>query len=174
MFIPSTDCEDTLQPEIVWGTSLSQDYPPQSVLTLEKDSGQNTRPKNYWLADNGKEGQGFTMKVGSCRKAIAGVLIKNTHHGDYKSRATKSFRITGQVQSAGPWELLVENGYMKTTFYNKNREVQTFYFPRPVAVKYLRFELLDYWGSRGGGLQYFYPIPVKGDILLNTCITAWK
>jgi len=154
-FAPLTDCEDILQPEIVWGTMLKgYTYYTKNVLTLEEES---FTKKNYWLADNGKEDQGFTMKVSSCRKAIAGVLIKNTRHSN---RATKSFRVTGQVRSAGPWEVLVENGFMQTPFHNRNREVQTFYFPKPVAVKYLRFELLEYWGSRGGGLQYFHPLPI--------------
>ena len=162
MSFPSPDCEDTLQTEIVWGTSVNHNYLPQNVLSLKNDSKIfSIKKKNYWLAENGREGQGFTMKVSSCRKAIAGVLIKNTRHGHVRNRVTKSFRVTGQVQATGPWEVLVENGQLENELH-KEPEVIPFYFSQPVAVKYLRFELLDYWGE-GGGLQYFYPIPVAGN-----------
>ena len=31
----------------------------------------------------------------------------------------------------------------------------------PVELKYLRFELVSYWGTLGGGLQYFAAIPAS-------------
>ena len=34
-----------------------------------------------------------------------------------------------------------------------------FTFEEPVEIQYIKFDLVSFWGTHGGGLQYFAAIP---------------
>ena len=38
-----------------------------------------------------------------------------------------------------------------------------FFFDEPQLLQALKFELISFWGKKGGGLQYFAPIPATGE-----------
>ena len=63
----------------------------------------------------------------------------------------------------GPWETLLQDQLVDTTFSGANRPATlvNFTFDRAVEIQFLKFELISFWGSSGGGLQYFAAIPGK-------------
>ena len=131
-------------------------FPASNILTLDADdewSGQQTDPANYWLAEDGKTGeeQGFIMYLG-CSKTVRGVSLKNTHNAGFRVRSTKKFRILGSATNSGPWqELLVAD----LDFEASSPPLQRLIFANSAVVSFIKFELLEYYGSLGGGLQYF-------------------
>ena len=40
----------------------------------------------------------------------------------------------------------------------RSADLLNFTMDKPVKIKFLKFELVSFWGE-GGGLQYFAPIP---------------
>ena len=148
--------------EVVQSTAHHSFYPISSVLILAEEdgwlAGVGGNVRNYWLAEGGKTtGQGFTLKVDSCPRWIAGVQIKNKGKGGYTTWATREFKISGAKNVNGPWQTLVQNELSNTTGGNA-AFLLNFTFEQPVEVQYLRFDLISYWG-KGGGLQYFAAIP---------------
>ena len=145
-----------LKPAIVWGTQLDE-FPASNVLTFgEERQGR----RNYWLAEQGKtSGQGFVMKLGSCEQTVAGIRIQNTKHPNGPMMGTQKFRIYGSLSDQGPWgERLLEEEMEAGRRQSGNPPpILTFYFTRPVTVRFLRFELVEFFGV-GGGLQYFSPV----------------
>ena len=131
-------------------------FPASNILTLDADdewSGQQTDPANYWLAEDGKTGeeQGFIMYLG-CSKTVRGVSLKNTHNAGHGVRSTKKFRILGSATNSGPWqELLVAD----LDFEASSPPLQRLIFANSAVVSFIKFELLEYHGSYGGGLLYF-------------------
>ena len=148
-----------LKPEVVQSTSLSVQHPASSVLVLEeKEARWDNGTLNYWAAEYQKtEGQGFTIKVDKCPQVIAGFQIKNTARGSISSRGTKRFRISGALDENSPWKTLVEDQLVDTE--GKSAVLRNFTFEEPFEVQYLKFDLLSYWGTNGGGLQFFAAIP---------------
>ena len=65
------------------------------------------------------------------------------------------------MNKSGPWEALVED-QLEDTRGGKVASLLNFTFEQPVEVKFLKFDLISYWGSNGGALQYFAAIPAKG------------
>ena len=128
-----------------------------SVLILEENDGYLGGSKeNYWLAKTGTTtGQGFTMRVDDCARMIAGVDIKNTKN--LHKWATQDFKVTASLNKEGPWETVLDARLPDTL--DQAAELLNFTFQQPTKLKYLRFELISYWGTTGGGLQYFAPIP---------------
>ena len=106
---------------------------------------------NAWLTEQDMTGpdQGFILFLG-CSKTVVGIMLKNTP--ETFRCGTKKFRILGSVSEDGPWQELLE-GSLK-----ENREqpspVQQFMFAKPSVASFIKFELLEYWGTCGG-LQYF-------------------
>ena len=147
--------------EVVQSTSFNSLYPASSVLILgEQDAGLGNGPVNFWLAENRKTtGQGFTMKVDSCARWVAGVQIKNIGEGIQQNRATRGFKVSSSKNLNGPWKNILEDELVDTTGGNA-ASLLNFTFEDPVELQYLRFDLVSYWGFNGGGLQYFAPIPV--------------
>ena len=136
--------------------SHPSNYGAENVLSMDDSK--------YWLAENGKtEGQGFTVSLGSCNIMVSGVFIKNTHHGEHGTRATKSFRVLGRESGdVGTWQNLIEESLENPLLQGASPPiVHLISFHTHVKVQFLRFELLDYWtkGSeetlKGGGLAYF-------------------
>ena len=149
-----------MTPEVVQSTAFSPSYPASSLLILGDEDGWLENDKwNFWLAEQGKTiGQGFTLKVDSCKRWIAGCKIKNKGKGQKPDWSSKGFRVSGSKNENGPWEILVEDEL------DDNRgkipaSLLDFTFKKPVEIQFLKFDLVSYW-DQGGGLQYFAAIPV--------------
>ena len=110
---------------------------------------------NIWLAPNKKKGPetGFTLDLG-CVKKAEGVRLKNTHNRQYRDRATKKFKLLGSPTSAeGPWQTLLEAN-LEDSRQQRPPPIKQLMFENPQNVRFIRFELLEFYGM-GGGLQYF-------------------
>ena len=147
---------------IVWSTSYGCPGPKcgrfsaRNIFTLEDDRRSDIR-SNYWLAENGKAGknQGFVLGLG-CRKMVSGVWLKNVRNPPGFDRGTKMFRLLGSSTfSDGPWKRLIGN--LLEDSRKTPPKVKTLMFDKPLVLRYIKFELVEYWGL-GGGLQYFEPI----------------
>merc|ERR1712179_339534 len=138
-------------------------FPATNILSMDDDDkwhgsigntaiGHNA---NYWLAEDGKVGeeQGFIMNLG-CSKTVSSVSLKNTHNGRHRDRSTKKFRILGSTTNNGPWqELLVAN--LEDSRQQDPPPLQQLMFANSAVVSFIKFELLEFYGRYGGGLQYF-------------------
>ena len=88
-----------------------------------------------------------------CNKKVAGVSLRNTHNAGHHDRSTKKFRILGSVTKNGPWqEFLVAN--LEDSRRQNPPPLQQLIFANSAVVSFIKFELLEFYGS-GGGLQYF-------------------
>ena len=113
---------------------------------------------NFWLAEQGKtRGEGFTIKVDRCARRVQGFQIKNKGKGTDTGFATKEFLVSGSLDSNGPWKTLIQDDLIDTTG-GRSADLLNFTMDKPVKIKFLKFELVSFWGE-GGGLQYFAPIP---------------
>ena len=71
--------------------------------------------------------------------------------------------MSGSLNEKGPWQTLVEDELADTR--HKPAALLNFTFENPVEIKFLKFELVSFWGTgaeAGGGLQYFAAIPATG------------
>ena len=145
-------------------SSWCQIFLASNLLSLDTDhwSGGGYPPSNpsgphdanYWLTEEEKKGeeQGFSMDLG-CVKTVQGVRLRNTHNGGHRDRSTKKFRLLGSLSNNGTWnELLIAD--LEDSRHQNPPPLQTKTFANSAAVRFVKFELLDYWGN-GGGLQYF-------------------
>ena len=113
---------------------------------------------NFWLAEQGEtRGEGFTIKVDRCARRVQGFQIKNKGKGTDTGFATKGFLVSGSLDSNGPWKTLIQEELTDTTG-SRSAHLLNFTMDKPVKIKFLKFELVSFWGE-GGGLQYFAPIP---------------
>ena len=109
---------------------------------------------NFWLAPNMKAGpeQGFILDLGFAQKAV-GVRLKNTHNRRSRDRGTKRFRLLGSSRSSeGPWQNILEAN-LEDSRQQKPPPVKLLLFKSPLVVRFVKFELLEFWGV-GGGLQH--------------------
>ena len=130
-------------------TSYNERFPASNMLTL--DGPATTR----WLAENNKAGpdQGFTLDLG-CPKYAVAVRLENTQNGDYRDRGTKKFRLLGSNKTSdGSWQTLLEAN-LEDSRRVKKLLVKELPFDSPLVVRFVKFELIEFWGH-GGGLQYF-------------------
>ena len=141
---------------------ICQRFKAANIFTLETDFWESGGVSNYWLAEHGKVGedQGFIVDLG-CTKMVSGVKLRNTHNAHKRDRSTKTFRLLGSLNSNGPWqELLNEN--LEDSRQQNPPPVQQLMFCAPVAIHFIKFELLEFWapgtGGEGGGLQYLATI----------------
>ena len=110
---------------------------------------------NIWLAPNKRAGPGtgFTLDLGSVKKA-EGVRLKNTHNRGNRDRSTKKFRLLGSANSAdGPWQTLLEAN-LEDGRQQRPPPIKQLMFENPQNVRFIKFELLEFF-QWGGGLQYF-------------------
>ena len=114
------------------------------------------------------------MKVDNCSRLIAGFRIKNKGNGARNNWATKDFLVSGKNQT-GSWQNLTEAQLSDTRA--KPAPLLNFTFDKPYLVQFLKFDLVSFWGVKGGGLQYFAPIPATGKhksltntSLMDSCI----
>jgi len=160
-------CEDPLNPEVVGETENVSNAPPSSVLILGDEDAPGDRLEsesyNYWLARWGETtGQGFTVKVDSRARWIAGFQMKNIgKEAGSLGRSTKAFKVSGSKNEHGPWQTLVEDELADTSGDFTSAPLLNFTFEHPVEVQYLRFDLISFW-KNAGGLQYFAPILATG------------
>ena len=125
----------------------------------EEDAGLDNGKLNFWMAETRQTtGQGFTVKLDACTRMIAGCQIKNKGKGVSNTRATKAFKVSGATNENGPWEALVQDELVDTS-RGEAASLLNFTFEKPVQLKFLKFELISYWGHLGGALQYFAAIP---------------
>ena len=168
MFIPFPSADRCDSEQIVSSTSYKCPGGPEksdkkdwcstfAAKHLQSDEEEKRDGKkfaNYWLSEDKKkgEGQGFVMNLGRS-KTVRGVYLKNTHNAKYRDRSTKKFRILGSDTEDGPWqELLVAD--LEDSRQQKPPPLQHLMFENSAAVSFIKFELLEYYGT-GGGLQYF-------------------
>ena len=135
-------------------SSWCQIFLASNILTLGTDNWYGIGySANYWLTEDHKKGedQGFVLDLG-CEKTVEGLSLRNTHNGGHRDRATKKFRLLGSLNNNGPWnELLVAD--LEDSRNQNPPPVQNLTFANSAPVRFVKFELLDYWGY-GGGLQY--------------------
>ena len=153
-FFPLTDCVGPLQPAIVSSNSFDPArFPPENLFTLESDN---------WLARQRTRGPVFTMELSACVREIAGVRLKNA---DYKQWSTKRFRVFGSLEKEGTWRRLLDQTLDDSRFQIRSDQnevpLQTFLFARPTRLRFLKFQLVSFWG-KGGGLQHFSAVLADG------------
>ena len=125
-----------------------------NVLSLDVDLWKVQA--NYWLTEGSTvEDQGFVMSLGRS-STVWGVSLRNTNNGGHGDRSTKKFKVLGSATDNGPWEELLAADLEDSRRQNPP-PVQRLMFVNPAVVSFIKFELIEYWGS-GGGLQYFVPI----------------
>ena len=176
MFIPFPSADRCDSEQIVSSTSYKcpggpeksdkkdwcSSFAAKHLQSDEEEKRDGKKFANYWLSEDKKkgEGQGFVMNLGRS-KTVRGVYLKNTHNAKYRDRSTKKFRILGSDTEDGPWqELLVAE--LEDSREQKPPPLQHLMFENSAAVSFIKFELLEYYGT-GGGLQYF---AVPGGLLL--------
>ena len=129
-------------------------------------------PINFWQGpDNGKGPDiGFVLDLG-CIKTISGVSLVNDPS---VGGATKRFRLRGSFLRDGNGDILLE----QSLELESTPIFQQFSFEKPAVVRYVKFELLDFWASAGskGGLEYFRPYSptaknTRGEQL---CLFLWR
>ena len=98
-----------------------------------------------WLAEEGKtEEQGFVLRTRGCERKITGLKIRNAA----KAFSTKGFKVSSALKH-GQWESLTKGNLEQIAPF------VTFQMDQSIQVRYIRFELLSYHGTRGGGLRSF-------------------
>ena len=133
-----------------------------NILSLDVDrwndiNDEKSAAANYWLShERTVEDQGFVMSLGNS-STVWGVSLRNTHNSWYRNFSTKKFKVLGGATGNGPWEELLVADLEDSRMQNPP-PVQQLMFANPAVVSFIKFELLEYWGDRGGGLQYFVPI----------------
>ena len=160
-----------MKPEVVQSTAFNSLYPASSVLILgEEDERWSNGTHNFWLAERGKTtGQGFTLRVDTCTRLIAGCHIKNIGKGLLRNWATKEFKISGSMDENGPWVTLVED-QLSDTSNGHPASLLNFTLEEVVEIQFIKFDLVSYWGTDGGGLQYFAAIPATSQASIKTTI----
>ena len=132
-----------------------------NILILEVDRYNHANAAkdsaNYWITEERTvEDQGFVMSLGRS-STVWGVSLRNTHDSWLRDFSTKKFKVLGGATGNGPWEELLVADLEDSRMQNPP-PVQQLMFANPAVVSFIKFELLEYWGDRGGGLQYFVPI----------------
>ena len=105
-FVKISGCES---PEIVESTKFDERFPAENVLKLEKADLRDSKKRgNYWLAaDRKSKGEGFKVDL-KCDMLASAIILKNTHNGNYRDRATKKFKVLGSKKLEGPWVSLFQ------------------------------------------------------------------
>ena len=134
------------KPEILESTSFDHRFPASNILKLEEEAREN-----YWLTEQRSVNkQGFTLDL-KCSVKVTGISVKNTHNWKSKDRATKKFHLEGRRSTSDSWEYLLEKE-LEDSRQQTSPPVQHFQLEEPREVRYLRFQLKEYWGN-GGGLN---------------------
>ena len=158
----SPGCDGSENPHVVKSTGYDcpngrhcGKFPASAVFSLGDDAAVGNKKVNFWLAAHGKAGpeEGFTLDLG-CVKWAIGVRLKNTHNRRYRNRGTKKFKLLGSSKSGtdGPWQTILEENLEDPRKQNPP-PVKKLHLEKALDVRFLKFQLLEFWGS-GGGLQH--------------------
>ena len=128
------------QPADTWGV--------HQLLTWSKTE---VFAKNYWLAPDKKTGGQFILSLGNL-VTVSNIFLVNTHNGGCKDRATRGFKVFLGPKVSGPWKQVLQ-GELKDSRNVEHVPPEKFGI-NPTPARYVKFELLSYWGL-GGGLQFF-------------------
>ena len=104
---------------------------------------------------------------------LAGIRIKNTVNREYSNRAARMFRLSGLQKGDSRWrwvQLLQAEFEDPLSDGAPPPELETFYFNEVVQLQLLKFDLDSFWGTLGGGLDFFAVITASG-IKLDVSIT---
>ena len=69
----------------------------------------------------------------------------------------------------GPWVTLVED-QLSDTSNGQPASLLSFTLEEVVEIQFIKFDLISYWGTDGGGLQYFAAIPATSKASTMTTI----
>ena len=154
-------CDGSEEAKVTWSTSYDcpggvhcGKFPASGIFSLADDGTAGHNKFNFWLAPQKKAGpeQGFTLDLGCAKKAI-GVRLKNTQNRQrFRDRGTKKFKLLGSNSAGGPWQTILEAN-LEDSRQQKPPPVKKLLFEKTLVVRFLKFQLLEFWG-RGGGLQH--------------------
>jgi len=152
------ECVGPLTYKLLLSTALASSFPAESVLISLEEDGFLTDVRNFW--------------IDYCMRLIAGFQIKNLGKGENRNlgkggHATDQFQIFGSSNENGPWKMLAD--YHLADTRGEAASLLNFTFDQPVEIQFIKFELVSYWGKKGGGLQYFAAIPAT----IDCNVTKW-
>ena len=158
-------CDGREEAQVVWSTSYDcpggvhcGKFPASGIFSLADDGTAGHNKFNFWLAPQKKAGpeQGFTLDLG-CAKNVVGVHLKNTHNRGNWDRGTKRFKLLGSTSAAGPWQTEGWQTILESNLEDSRQQrpppVKKLLFEETLVVRFLMFQLLEFWGE-GGGLQH--------------------
>ena len=129
------------------------DYPEDTWAVAKLlTNAKRENDENHWLAPNGQDRAEFVLDLG-CEKTVNLVVLVNTHHGKWRNRSMKEFKVFLSDSSTGPWEEVVHQTLEDSRQQTDPLPIQTFPFSQRTA-KFVKFNQISYYGQ-GGGLQYF-------------------
>ena len=111
---------------------------------------ENEKSGDYWLATNRFTGEAFVADLGTS-VSVGGIILRNTKSAGF---ATKKFRVSIASQVDGTWEELMTVELYNPIIQLGSSLLQQFNTKETKSGRFIKFELLEYYGS-GGGLNYF-------------------
>ena len=143
---------------IVRGSQHSSGY---SMDKIYCDSTTEIHGENYWVTSDKHTGEAFVAELETVHDVI-GVKLRNTHNAYSKDRSTKKFRVSIGNSASGPWTELLTQGLVDSRNQNPP-SLQQFKGGKAVMGRFVKFDMLEYWGL-GGGLKYFDIIPAGSGV----------
>ena len=107
--------------------------------------------KNFWQGPDKKPTE-FVLDLG-CSQNINTAELVNIHNAGHKDSSTKEFKVFVSQNPAGPWAEVIHETLEDSRKQKDPLPVLFFSFPE-VKARYIKFNLVDWYGRRGG-LQYF-------------------
>ena len=129
--------------KIDWERPESRDTPAEYVL---KES------RNWLPSQNEGQEAAFQLYLG-CEKELNTFEVRNSNN---KYRSTRRFKVSALNSSNEGFGKVIVNGEMENSknYDGDNIPILRFYFNNTLA-QYVQFYILNYYGSEGGGLNYF-------------------
>ena len=82
--------------------------------------------------------------------------IVNTHHAHARSRATKAFKLYLSLDNV-EWTEVLHETLDDPRQMPDPLPMMRYDIPGLATIaRYAKFEIVNVWGGKGGGLQYFY------------------
>ena len=90
-----------------------------------------------------------------CIKEINGLYIKNFHNAHKDNRGTQYFSIYVRYNESQDWSYTTtEPNYLDRVYSWTTKTIQFISFNKIAMVRYIKFTVDSYYGSKGGGLSY--------------------
>ena len=80
--------------------------------------------------------------------------LVNTHYAGHRTRGTKGFKVYLSLQAEGPWTQVLEKELEDPLSMPDPLPLMN-YPISPTFARFVKFEIVSFWGTNGGGLQYF-------------------